>query len=199
VRLLRRPGFRFVLEAAAILLAALLAGLRDVGWPGIIAAVAVVWVVAALAEYSLSSPNRARASRRSPQPPTPAPAPTPEPVGEMVRVLPREPEPVPYAVTIAVEAAPEADEAPPELVSDAAPAPEPEPEPEPEPVAVHEPQRWNIWELERAVRESGDVSEEQEFLLLYLRDYADPAGLLPLDFDELVRESFGDALVAVAG
>jgi hypothetical protein len=56
------------------------------------------------------------------------------------------------------------------------------------------PRQWNIWELEQALRTADGPREEQEFLLLYLRDFADPDGLLPLDFDELVRESFGDLL-----
>jgi hypothetical protein len=60
-------------------------------------------------------------------------------------------------------------------------------------VAV-EPRRWNIWELDRAARDSGRLDEEREFLLLYLRDHAGPDGLLPIDFDALVRESFGDLL-----
>jgi hypothetical protein len=217
VRILRRPGFRFVVEALAILLAALVAGMRDVGWPGIIAAVAVVWVIAALTEYSLSGPRRTR----------PARAAAPEAAGESVRVLRREdeldPVPVPYAVPVAAvddpqrqpdvlaveEDAAVADVAVEEVAGDGrvqrpepGPGPgletEPEPEPQTEPEPEAEPQRWNIWELDRAVRENGDATEEQEFLLLYLRDYADPDGLLPLDFDELVRDSFGDALV-VAG
>ena len=58
---------------------------------------------------------------------------------------------------------------------------------------------WNVWELDRAVRESGGVTEEREFLLMYLRDYAGPDGSLPIDFDELVRESFGDVLGTPAG
>jgi hypothetical protein len=62
-----------------------------------------------------------------------------------------------------------------------------------EPVAV-EPRQWNIWELDRVARDSGSSDEERDFLLLYLRDYAGPDGLLPLDFDALVRESFGDLL-----
>jgi hypothetical protein len=61
-----------------------------------------------------------------------------------------------------------------------------------------EARQWNIWEIERALRESGEPTEEQEFLLMYLRDYADPAGSLPVHFDELVRESFGDAVGAGA-
>ncbi|HXK15165.1 MAG TPA: hypothetical protein VNH45_11560, partial [Gaiellaceae bacterium] len=74
--------------------------------------------------------------------------------------------------------------------------PEPEPEPEPEPVAA---QVWNLWEIDRALRGSGTVTEEQEFLLMYLRDYAGPDGTLPVDFDELVRESFSDVLGTPAG
>ena len=27
---------------------------------------------------------------------------------------------------------------------------------------------------------------------MYLRDFADPGGALPIDFDALVRDSFGD-------
>ena len=34
--------------------------------------------------------------------------------------------------------------------------------------------------------------EERQFLLMYLREFADSAGLLPLDFDGLVRDSFGE-------
>ena len=61
-----------------------------------------------------------------------------------------------------------------------------------------EPRSWNVWELDRVLKDSGGASEEREFLLLYLRDYAGPDGTLPLDFDGLVRESFGDLLGATA-
>lgn len=57
-------------------------------------------------------------------------------------------------------------------------------------------QRWSVWELDRLVREhaGADVGRDDElrFLLHYLREYADAAGLLPPEFDALVRESFGD-------
>jgi hypothetical protein len=33
---------------------------------------------------------------------------------------------------------------------------------------------------------------------MYLRDFASPEGRLPSDFDELVRESFGDLVAAAA-
>ena len=88
-------------------------------------------------------------------------------------------------------------------------APEPEPEPQPE------------LELERAVRHRITVEvghqqaitgaqeltgvkvamnavrdEERTFLLMYLREFAGPDGLLPDDFDSLVRDSFGDLVGA---
>jgi hypothetical protein len=93
-----------------------------------------------------------------------------------------------------------------------APVPEPQPEPaaEPEPAAQAEPERvvalpvaqtpreWNLWELERLARErgSGDVErdEERSYLLMYLRDFANPEGTLPVDFDLLVRESFAELI-----
>jgi len=84
-----------------------------------------------------------------------------------------------------------------------APAP-PEPEPEPAPVGARVvrlgapavPRAWNLWDLERLSREhAGDDAardEERTFLLMYLREFAGPDGLLPVDFDGLVRDSFGE-------
>jgi hypothetical protein len=89
------------------------------------------------------------------------------------------------------------------------PAPEPEPEPEPQVVPAaaevvplrawgEEPREWNLWDLERAVRERAEPDaerdEERAYLLIYLRDFAGPDGLLPATFDRLVRDSFGDLL-----
>jgi hypothetical protein len=150
----------------------------------------------------------------APEPPSvPEPAPTPTPPvaapsftattpSEHVRVL--RPEPV-------LEAVPDLVAERPQLT--AVPEPEPEPEPAPVPVAVAPepvpapstvvpigvgagPRQWNLWDLERLTREHGgsDVAqdEERQFLLMYLREFADSAGLLPLDFDGLVRDSFGE-------
>ncbi len=89
----------------------------------------------------------------------------------------------------------------------------PEPEPQPiveEPVPVHaavstlsfpvEPQEWNLWELERLVRDAAGADpvrdEELSYLLHYLREFASPDGVLPVDFDALVRESFGEIVAA---
>ena len=38
--------------------------------------------------------------------------------------------------------------------------------------------------------------EERTFLLMYLREFANADGVLPADFDAVVRESFGDVLDA---
>lgn len=141
-----------------------------------------------------------------PEPEAP-PAPEPLPPGaeqELERLPEPQPEPAP-------EPEPEP-EPPPKL----APVPEPEPEPEPErrrePESEPEPERvvllpvvqapreWNVWELERLVRaHSGRDAlqdEERGYLLVYLREFATPEGTLPIDFDALVRESFGDLLAA---
>jgi hypothetical protein len=121
-----------------------------------------------------------------------------------------EPEPPPMPEPIPPAPEPEPEPEPPklEVVPDPEPEPEPEPEQEPEPEPEPEPQRvvalpvsatpreWNVWELERLVRERGAEDEERAYLLVYLRDFATPEGTLPVDFDGLVRESFGELLTA---
>ena len=92
----------------------------------------------------------------------------------------------------------------------------PEPEPEPEPVREPEPtaapvatlplpvqaQEWNLWELERLTRERGgeDPTRDVEwgYLVVYLREFARPDGTLPTEFDDLVRESFGELIATRA-
>jgi hypothetical protein len=130
---------------------------------------------------------------------------------EHVRVLrpepPAAPVPVPGPVLV-----PEPVAERPQLTA----VPELEPLPEPPPVVAEPaapepstvvpigvgagPRRWNLWDLERLTREhaGGDVAqdEERQFLLMYLREFADPAGLLPIDFDRLVRDSFGELVGA---
>jgi hypothetical protein len=63
---------------------------------------------------------------------------------------------------------------------------------------VH-PRRWNLWDLERLAREGADgdvaAAEERTFVLLHLREFADADGILPEQFDGLVRETFGAFLV----
>ena len=227
----RRPGLRFLVEAVVIVITAVVTGMFHLGPLGIGGAVAIVWLVYVVIEYSLAHPREEKAPPEPvvetlPEPevalprsesvrvvapraePLPVPEPEPEPV---VTILEHEPEPEPEPV--AVEG--------PEPV--ALEEPEPEPDPEPEPVPVEEPepepvdepeaeevsdtetvsetqpQQWNVWEIERALRASGESNEEREFLLIYLRDYAGPDGLLPLDFDELVRETFPDVVGTPTG
>jgi hypothetical protein len=143
-------------------------------------------------------------SGSEPQATEPAPRPEPEPDAEAKRESEPEPErePEPEPVSGSEPQAPE-------------PAPRPEPQPEPEPTAEPElppaiappaaaapdrPREWNVWDLERIAREraGADVArdEERSFLLMYLREFAGPDGQLPADFDALVRDSFGDLLVA---
>src|ERR1041384_998386 len=81
--------------------------------------------------------------------------------------------------------------------------PEPEPEPEPEvvvPLVQREitPRNWNIWDLEHIAAETHGrdalQDEERAALILSLRQFADPSGEVPIEFDPLVREAFGSDL-----
>ena len=60
------------------------------------------------------------------------------------------------------------------------------------------PRQWNLWQLERMAREraGADVARDEEwaFLFVYLREFAGADGLLPIDFDPLVRESFRELI-----
>lgn len=64
--------------------------------------------------------------------------------------------------------------------------------------AAGRPRRWNIWDLEQLAKEhtGGDSTarEERFFLLVHLREFADADGVLPVAFDPLVRDSFGELL-----
>jgi hypothetical protein len=94
-----------------------------------------------------------------------------------------------------------APEGEPVVVSLPAPEPEPPPEPphEPEPAVVPlalrdpSPRAWNVWDLERLAGEmnSDSRAEERALLLMHMREFADPSGNLPLEFDPLVRDAFG--------
>ena len=58
------------------------------------------------------------------------------------------------------------------------------------------PRTWNLWELERLVEElnGGARAEERALLLLYLREFAEPSGQLPSEFDPLVRDAFPEVV-----
>ena len=135
--------------------------------------------------------ERAPTPEEHPPDPLPEPEPTPEPA-------PPAPEPQPPS--------PEPGDPPPQLRS--VPSPEPEPAPElvePQPVVrlpveSAEPRAWNVWELERLAGEAegSDPAHDEElaFLLLELRQFANANGELPVSFDLVVRESFGELLFA---
>ena len=57
---------------------------------------------------------------------------------------------------------------------------------------------WSLWELERLAREAAGTDrardEERSLILMYLREFANSEGTLGHEFDDLVRESFGDLL-----
>jgi hypothetical protein len=86
------------------------------------------------------------------------------------------------------------------------PAPPPElavevPEPPPVERALAPPpaSEWNIWDLERQARaQAGDAAQDEEWkaLFMHLRQFANADGVLPKEFDGLVRESFSELIQA---
>jgi hypothetical protein len=210
-------GPRFLIEAGFIIAVAVIAGVERWGTGWIIAAVAGAWLIVAAVEIGVwvrqaVLPRRRAAAapesepvpdaRRpvtppvSDQPTRPAPPPRPEPKSEA------KPEPPRIVAVAPPPPRPPPSPPPPEPVREA----EPEPEPEPAQVVAltrrnDGPREWNLWELERAAREhaSGDVArdEERSYLLMYLREFAGPDGVLPADFDGLVRDAFGELLHTV--
>lgn len=163
---------RFLVWALVLVAVAVAAALAGLDWWLIVLVELAAWLLVTVADRLVDRrPARRPAAASTPveaaPPPPPAPAPVPEP----------EPEPV--------AAAPAPDEGRRRLIRPArAAAPKP----------VQQPVEWNVWSLERVAREHPE-SEELEYLVASLRQFADAAGQLPADFDPLVRESFGDLLV----
>jgi len=172
-----RPLFgpRTVVEAA-VLVAVPIVTLEVGGtWYAIAAAGAVAYVLVLIVEVVLW-----RQAKRALPPPPPEPlreeVVPPERARRLAPVPPPEPEPVPV------------------------PPPEPELPPAAETVppaaAAPGPRRWNMMDLEQLVADHTGhdpiADEQRTFLLVYLRDFAGPDGMLPVDFDDLVRQSFGE-------
>ncbi len=201
-------GSRFLIEAGFIIAVAVIAGIEQLSTWWIIAVVASAWIIVAIVEIVVWT-RQVAGRQPGTVPPTPEAAyPVAAPPALSVRVQPPvesrpEPEPSPAP-------SPE----PPRIVAapplPAEPEREEEPEPEPEPEAARivafisasdGPREWNLWELERAARDhaTDDVArnEERSYLLMYLREFAGPDGVLPTDFDGLVRDAFGDVLHTV--
>jgi type IV secretory pathway VirB10-like protein len=199
-------GSRLLIEAGFIIAVAVIAGVEGLSTWWIIAVVATACLIVAVVELVVWA-RRARQPSTLDPPELQAEAPTlvtSPPV--RVRVQPpvearsepeREPEPAPSLE-------------PPRIVAVPPPAAEPEPDPGPESEpsrvvafipANDGPREWNLWELERAARDyaTDDVvrNEERSYLLIYLREFAGPDGILPADFDGLVRDAFGDVLHTV--
>ena len=197
-------GSRFLIEAGFIIAVAVIAGIERLSTWWIIAVVASAWIIVAIVEIVVWA---RQVVTRQPQAVEPVAAEPPAFVASptiQVREQPAvetrpEPEPKPE---------PETRPEPPRIVAVPPPPPEPEVEPEPEPARVvafipanDGPKEWNLWELERAARDhaTDDVvrNEERSYLLMYLREFAGPDGILPTDFDGLVRDAFGDVLHTV--
>ena len=196
-------GPRTVVEAAFLVAVPVVALATGFGTAAIIALSAVGYLVVLLVEAVLWRERPAGVAPRLQEL-----APEPEPMAEPEPMLEPEPEPAPEPLP---EPEPVQEPEPePEPVRVLRPVPDPEPEPEPEPLPEPEPvapatvvpigisalpRQWNIWDLERLTRAAsgGDaiLDEERAFLLMYLRDFAGPDGALPIDFDGLVRDSFG--------
>jgi hypothetical protein len=127
--------------------------------------------------------RRGRASAEPATEPAPQPEPKPEPEHEPELQPERE------RVLVAAKPAP----------------PEPEPQLEPVPVVVPlvprdtTPRTWNLWELERLAEtmNSDAAAEERRLLLMHLREFADASGDLPVEFDALVRDTFGADLAGL--
>jgi outer membrane biosynthesis protein TonB len=206
-------GSRFLIEAGFIIAVAVIAGVERLSTWSIIAVVASAWIIVAIVEivvWARQAGVRQDSAVESSE--------AFEPQGEeptfvapvRVRVQPtvesrRGPGPEPER-----EPAPAPSPEPSRIAAVPSPPPEPEPEREPEPVparvvafipANEGPREWNLWELERAARDhaTDDVvrNEERSYLLMYLREFAGPDGILPTDFDGLVRDAFGDVLHTV--
>jgi hypothetical protein len=201
-------GLRVALLAAALVAVAVVAVVANWSTWTIIAVMGAAFLIVSAIEIVASQRERAA------KPVEVSSADTLEEPPAHVRVLddePRlEPEPEPEPER-ELELEPVHEPPPPEperppLV--AAPPPrerahvEPEPAPVAVPVAIRQgaPREWNLWELEQASRRaSGDDplrDEERNYLLMYLREFANAEGTLPADFDALVRDSFADVIPA---
>lgn len=214
----RRPGPRFVLWVVLLVGVAAVAGAAHLAWWLIALIEFVAWVLVAIVERSLSRPDSSGLDAVPPEPVfeyeelsyvrvlgadtavnTPVPAssatdlwatPEPEPVSA--------PAPAPVIAPVAISPAPDQRQ---ERKSGLISRPFRSVGGRTEQSVTRsgrtfggQPVQWNVWNLERIAREQAGGDDELGFIVGYLRDYANPEGLLPLKFDPLVRESFGDLL-----
>ena len=188
---------RFTIGAALVALVAVGAVLAELEPIVIVALTAAACVLVALvgrayASQSAPARNERPVAQESPSEELAAP--------ELAEVVDVEPEPKPEPELAVSErsarailaSGPPPVQAPPQLV----PEPEREPAPEPAPARSLAPREWNIWELQHLVRERLDDDRHEEWaaLIASLRDFARVDGTLPGEFDQLVRDSFGELL-----
>jgi type IV secretory pathway VirB10-like protein len=194
-------GLRVALLAAALVAVAVVAVVANWSTWTIVAVMAVAFLIVSAIEITAS---RREAAKTDDVPAAEAGEEPPKHVHVLDDEPQIEPEPEPEQVPERGPPPPEPERPP--LVA-APPPPEPariEPEPAPValPVAIRHgtPREWNLWELEQASRRaSGDDplrDEERNYLLMYLREFANAEGTLPSDFDALVRDSFADVIPA---
>jgi hypothetical protein len=200
-----RPLFgpRTVVEAAFLVAVPVIALEVGLSWYAIVAAGAAAYLLVLAVEAAASREGkrgaRAPAAIAEPVVPEAEPdvrnisaeaEPEPPPISAAVIELAPVPEPEPLPVRPRLTPVPD-----PESVRLPAIEPEPELEPAAAVVRIGGPRQWNVWDLERVAREHAGsdpvADEERTFLLMYLRDFAGPDGLLPVDFDDLVQQSFG--------
>jgi hypothetical protein len=195
-------GSRFLIEAGFIIAVAVIAGIERLSTWWIIAVVASAWIIVAIVEIVVWA--RQAGVREDSAFESSESFESFEPQAEEPTFV----APVRVRVQPTVESRPEPE--PSRIAAVPSPPPELESEPEPEPVSARVvafipanegPREWNLWELERAARDhaTDDVvrNEERSYLLMYLREFAGPDGILPTDFDGLVRDAFGDVLHTV--
>jgi hypothetical protein len=204
-------SLRLPLEAAFVVLVAVGAWLAEFNPALLIAAVALACVLVALLERAsreVATPaivdeSVVEESPLEPEPPRivaeepPAPVAEPEPDAEPELAVSER-----SARAILASGPPPAPEPPRPRprVSEPEPEPEPIPEPEaePEPPSAEPPREWSIWDLQRLIRDRPDDARQEEWAALVhsLRDFARADGTLPVEFDGLVRDSFGSILAA---
>ena len=216
---------RFFALAAFLMTVALalwLAELRPL-FVGIVMAVALLaaWLVEWLAWRGERAPVPGVPAEPAPAVPAPPESPAPEAPAPKPRWQPQEAAPKEEVASEPAQPAPVEPQPPPPPREPLRPVPSPPPElapppapaPPPAAAAPHEAgaavvplpwrppvhaQEWNLWDLERIVRENTrrDPERRAEFsaLFLHLRQFATADGTLPREFDPLVRESFGGLL-----
>jgi hypothetical protein len=212
---------RFAVEGAFLLIVAGGAALAGLSLARIILLTFAAWVLVALIERAISRSESRPASTVAPaasvEPaqaeraaPTETPKLEPEPAvveAEATAVEKRAPAVTKRALDLRGLEEPEAAPEPHEPEPEAQPQPGAvpvvgQPPPPPSASAVEQPppaREWNIWELERQAREhAGEQARDEEWtaLFVHLRQFATTEGLLPKEFDDLVRESFAELIPA---